>query len=310
MEFNLPKKRQQVRQIQTTKRNVPLEQIIAVGGYNPLAQGIEVSGNVIGSTLTKRAELRREGEQLAKLEQLSGQQPGAYQGLNPSTAQAVTLQNLRNNQQDAISPERQTALDLRKQQMEALALERKDRREQQINKDILLYSESLEKNPIAKKIREQGIGVDQLSEMTAIAAAGNTVASSAMGVKAAKAMGEVGVLTESDIKRYVQSGRLDRAAADTLSRWINGRPTEATINEIGQISNVLRDSFDEKIQPIHNTYVERLSRNYNLTPEESAYRLAVNYKPTQKLPTLEIPKPKGLPVLTGEKKSLAEKLGL
>ena len=36
---------------------------------------------------------------------------------------------------------------------------------------------------------------------------GNTVAFSALGTKTAKAMGEVGVLTESDIARYVRSGR-------------------------------------------------------------------------------------------------------
>src|SRR3990167_106122 len=57
------------RQIQVQKRNVPLEQIIAVKGQNPYATGIESLGNVLGQVLTRKAELQREGQQLAQMQQ-------------------------------------------------------------------------------------------------------------------------------------------------------------------------------------------------------------------------------------------------
>lgn len=86
-------RRIQPRQIQTTKRNIPLEQIIAVEGYNPLAEGIQVAGVSVGSALTKRAELRRQGEQLAKLEALGGFESGQLGGLDPSVAASFASAN-------------------------------------------------------------------------------------------------------------------------------------------------------------------------------------------------------------------------
>jgi len=68
MEINI-QKRIPTRQIQTTKRNIPLEQIIAIHGYNPLAEGIETTGNVLGQAILKRAELRKQGEDLARKDQ-------------------------------------------------------------------------------------------------------------------------------------------------------------------------------------------------------------------------------------------------
>lgn len=93
MALELPKSRLNVRQVQTQKRRVPIEQIMAVQGRSPVATGIETAGNVIGQALTRRAELQRQGQELAlkqaqvaKLEALAGQEAGAFAGLDPSTA--------------------------------------------------------------------------------------------------------------------------------------------------------------------------------------------------------------------------------
>lgn len=303
MAFDLPQRRLNVRQIQTTKRHIPLEQIMAVEGFNPLAQGIETTGNVIGQALQKRAALRQQGEQLARLESLAGQQPGTFSGLDPSTAATFTqkmiadratsynptqLQAIHSGDPQVISqafpsgvPKEAATLaatvENRGVARDNLKIEREARREERINKDILAYSESLEKNPVIKDLKKQEVGITQVNDLSTLASTGNTVAFSVIGTKMARAMGEVGVLTESDIIRYVQSGRLDRKAADTLSRWTQGRSSQATLAEIQQINDVLSDSFASKIQPVYNTYVERLSRNYGLSPEDAAYRLDVPY---------------------------------
>lgn len=150
-------------------------------------------------------------------------------------------------------------------------------REDRINKTVLQYTESLEKNFVLREMRRQNIGMDAAVNLLGLAEEGNTVAASALGMKIARGLGEVGVLTESDVVRYIQSGQLDRKAADILSRWLQGKPTEATLNEIDQISQAIEDSFATRVQPIYDDYVNRLARNLKISPEDAAYRLAVPY---------------------------------
>lgn len=90
MGIELPKSRLGIRQINVAKRQIPLEQIIATQGYNPLAEGIQVSGAAIGKSLLKRAELRKQGDQLAKMETLSGLPAGSFTGLDPTVAANFT----------------------------------------------------------------------------------------------------------------------------------------------------------------------------------------------------------------------------
>jgi len=363
MALELPKSRLGVRQIQTQQRKIPLEQIIAVQGQSPVATGLETFGNVLGQSLQRRAELKRQGEQLARLETLAGQEPGAYTGLDLSTATSIAepaikekqLQSLNVPEKNAYTHEQFLALnadkykpesrlfpkglgvpgtgvssplapdeftgnslnavenepllkayprgipketvsmmetmrtrdesrDLKKLQQLALNEDRAARRNERVDKNILQYTEALERNPIHKKLREQQIGIQQAGEMAELSKAGNTVAASALGVKMAKAMGEVGVLTEQDVRRYVTSGRLDRKSADVLSMWVQGRPTEATLDEIAKIKDVMEESFDNKVQPIYNTYINRLSRNYGMTPEEAAFKMDIPYRPSKLKP--------------------------
>ena len=142
---------------------------------------------------------------------------------------------------------------------------------------VLNYSNQLENHYQLKELNKQGNFADQMNDLTDLVRSGNTVAFSALGTKTAKAMGEVGVLTESDIARYVRSGRLDTMARDTLLKWIRGSPTEATLTEIGQIADVIKDSQATKIQPIYDRYVNRLAVNFDMTPQEAAKRLDVPY---------------------------------
>jgi hypothetical protein len=134
-------------------------------------------------------------------------------------------------------------------------------------------------DPRIKPLYSQGIGLGQIKEIANIAKDGNTVAAAALGVKMARGMGEVGVLTESDVTRYITSGRLDRKAADTLSRWMVGKPTDATMEEINQISSVLSDAFSGKIQPVYNEYIESLAELENETPDEISKKMAIPYRP-------------------------------
>lgn len=155
--------------------------------------------------------------------------------------------------------------------------QKKLNRDNKINTAILQYTEKLEKNPILLKMKQSAVDLDSVGQITEIARGGNTVAASALGVKMARAMGEVGVLTESDITRYVTSGQLGRKAGDKLSLWLKGKPTDTTLDEINSIGQVLKDSYARKTQPIYDTYINRLSENMDISKEEAATRLDVPY---------------------------------
>lgn len=149
--------------------------------------------------------------------------------------------------------------------------------DQRIDSATLRYSEDLEKNHMLQKMKEQGLALSQVDDLATLVRSGNTVASSGMGIKMAKAMGEVGVMTENDIRRYVQSKKLTQGAADRLRNWSKGIPSEATLDEIQQINKVIKSSFDTKVQPIYDRYVHRLARNFNMSNEEAASKLDVPY---------------------------------
>lgn len=134
-----------------------------------------------------------------------------------------------------------------------------------------------QRDPVIKQLRQQGIGLSQVNDLVGLVKAGNTVAAAAMGTKMARGMGEVGVLTESDITRYVQSGQLDRKAGDTLSKWLRGVPTQATLSEIQSISAALGGTFRDKVQPRYDQYIESYAKSEKMTPSQMASELALTY---------------------------------
>lgn len=88
MALELPKRRIESRQIQIPKRNVPLEQIIAVQGRSPIAEGI----TALSGAIQKRAELREEGERIAKVESAYGLEPGTLTGFGEESALSLGKQ--------------------------------------------------------------------------------------------------------------------------------------------------------------------------------------------------------------------------
>lgn len=135
------------------------------------------------------------------------------------------------------------------------------------------------RDPIMLKIHEQNLGLDAVDAIARLVSEGNTVAASAMGLKQAKGLGEVGVMTDQDVVRYVRSGKLSQLAADKLSGWLKGIPSEATQQEIMQINEAIKSRLAEKEQEITVPAVDRFARNFGLSPSEAAYQLGVNYKP-------------------------------
>lgn len=155
----------------------------------------------------------------------------------------------------------------------------KDRkREDQMSKAVTDYAQKIESHPIIKKLQDQALGLHSVEDMLDLVGKGNTVASSAMGMKMARAMGEVGVITEQDVHRYVESKKLTQKAADKVLGWSRGTPSNATQAEIKEIANYLNDRYQSDAQPIYNRYIERFARAYKMSPDDAAYQLNFPYK--------------------------------
>ncbi len=144
------------------------------------------------------------------------------------------------------------------------------------------YQDSFNRDPAIKTYKDQGMSLAAVNGIIQEAKKGNQVSASALGVKMAKTMGEVGMLSESDVTRYVQAKAIDRSAADKLNKWIKGVPTDATLNDIQQIANVMRTRFTEQIQPIISSYAQQMATGIGITEDE-----AINYLASERLLGME-----------------------
>ncbi len=132
-----------------------------------------------------------------------------------------------------------------------------------------------------KPFLKQGVGMKQAQQLLDSVKNGNTVAFAGLGIKMAKAMGEVGVMTDQDISRYVNSKKLSQSAADKLRGWTQGRPSEASEKEIQEIISVLGDTYQKDVLPVYNEWIDSADaisrgRGDRISRQDVASRLALD----------------------------------
>lgn len=168
---------------------------------------------------------------------------------------------------------------------------RQDLRDQARDNMVLNLRGRIETNPFLNKLKEQNLGLDVTGDIADLVKNGNTVGAAALGIKEAKGLGEVGVMTERDVTRYITSKQLSQRAGDILSTWLKGVPSQATQEEIAQINGVLHDKLISKINDEYGQYVDLLANNFNIPREEAARRLAINLPARQPLAAAPIAAP-------------------
>jgi len=144
-------------------------------------------------------------------------------------------------------------------------------KERKIGQLALSYGISVDKS--LQKLGEQEGALQQVIDLSDLSKGGNSTAFSALGAKMAKAMGEVGVLTENDVKRYVDTKMLSRRAANTLSLWKSGVPDPAQLEDIKQIAAVLSDSVKNGKRRVHERAANRFAINTAIPLDEAYERL-------------------------------------
>lgn len=292
--------RRDLPKINIKPREMPFDQIIAVKGRNPFGEALPGYGKVLSDAMIQQANLRKMGQQTAAIEKAMGAAPGSLNGMDPEQGlqfakmqNELRLQEMKQQKEQEKQTRSVFVSEFKKNPDPYLQFEQGGGKLNFINdlsdgnrnanldvrKDsmVLNWAAKMRNDPSIKPLYQQKINAGYVDQIIGAAKEGNTVAGAALAAKMARTMGEVGVLTDNDVKRYVTSGRLDRGAADKLTRMTQGKPTDATLDEIGQIAGILSSTFDEKVQPTYNWYAEVLANVTGDTPENTARLLGVSY---------------------------------
>ena len=140
------------------------------------------------------------------------------------------------------------------------------------------YRDSYISDPIRKQLDMQGLSNKQMESLIDLARNKNQVAFSGASTKAAKAMGETGMLTESDVTRYTQAGSLVQKTADKLNKMIRGTPTDLTLDDIQQIAFVMNDAYNNKIKEIQDYHATTMSENLGIDINEASRLLGFSQR--------------------------------
>lgn len=294
MALRLPEKQLSNDAIQRRVPRDNSQMIMQAMGNNPYARAIDQITPVIANALQMRAQLRQQAQDAAAVSKAL--ETGV---ISPDIRDPNVMLNIYEAQtaRSKIRPEQQERTvfvsDYKKNPqpydefqaaggklnfINDLSGENRDKNYQaRIGKDIRQWAQNMTTNPAIKPLVTQGINSGIVKRLSEEARAGNTLAFSAMGPKIAKAMGEVGVLTDKDIKIYKESGKLSQQAADKLLTLTTGRPTDATLDEINQIMDVLSDRFSTQVQPMFNWYAGRLAATTDMDLDASAKALGITY---------------------------------
>ena len=156
------------------------------------------------------------------------------------------------------------------------------RQKERVSNEIISLRKTLNKDPRFLQITKEGMSFDQVDNLAKLAEEGNQTAFGALGTKMARAMGEVGVLTDADVVRYVRGGSLSRKAADVLNTWKEGRPSKASISDIKEISRVLKEIHGTRIAPLYNEFAKTAYENLPISKYEAYKRLSMPIPPSLK----------------------------
>ena len=128
-------------------------------------------------------------------------------------------------------------------------------------------------DPRMKNLLEKEQVFAEIPALIEAAESGNEVALGSIGTRMAKAMGEVGVLTETDVVRYLGNKSYARKMINWFDQGMKGKLPKATAQELHQVADLMQHIVDTKILPVYNEYANALVENYDYDPDEALRRL-------------------------------------
>lgn len=267
---------------------------------NPITALIDASGNVIRefkgaktaeSTATKKINtVNDKGEAVTQLVDNRGEVVKEFKTpkkqITPYQEQSLALwkQSIGSKEERA-----EKARILREEKEQRIKQKQQQDREIKANENIYRVTKDFEGNKVKQEMDKQGISFEQANSLLKGIKSGNEIALGALGTKMARAMGEVGVLTDQDVVRYIQSQSILRQGKDVLERKGKGRLYKETLKDMEEVIQKMQKGFKKKEEDVYQRYTERAYQNFGkqagLDRKEIYRRFGMGYKIPKKTPT-------------------------
>jgi hypothetical protein len=174
------------------------------------------------------------------------------------------------NRQQLLDDLQKRRIDVQEKSLARNLEEKRLRREQReagekrrVTKDHLNAARGLLKDdPRFKKAVEQGMEFESVDRLLDQSKEGNQAALAALGTKLARAMGEVGVLTDTDVVRYVGGTSWGRKLKDWYSKGAEGELSEDTFKDIKSNLKTLRTKLADDTNRVYGNAKNRMKTAY------------------------------------------------
>lgn len=154
-----------------------------------------------------------------------------------------------------------------------LGIRREALEETKNNRNIgrkIRFNDKVDKDPVIKELRIAEAAFGRLPALFNEAQGGNTTAFAGVGAMLARAWGERGVLTEEDVARYARSGKWSQQTLDKANKLLTGRPTDATIDELKAVTEVVQGRLREEMGRIESKMIYEQAAVEGTSPEDMA----------------------------------------
>jgi hypothetical protein len=116
----------------------------------------------------------------------------------------------------------------------------------------------LKDDPRAKKAVEQGMALESIEPLLNEIESGNEMSISALGSQLARAMGEVGVLTDTDVIRYVQGQAWGTKLKDWWARGAQGEIPKEAIDGIRKNIKAIKTNLRTNLTSVYSNAAGRM----------------------------------------------------
>jgi hypothetical protein len=216
----------------------------------------------IGQPLNEESVRQQSGEALFKtFDFLKEDLVQYYKNFNAEAERTKDIEIA--NKRLQVETERNKKLDVmeeRRQKRQDLAETEATRRARQ--NEINTARGFMKDDPRFKKAMEQSMEFDNVGQLIDEAQKGNQQAVGALGTKLARAMGEVGVLTESDVTRYVAGQSWGRKLKDWFKKGAQGELSPETIQGIQANLTTLKEKLGKDISTVYDASTSRMKAAY------------------------------------------------
>jgi hypothetical protein len=140
-------------------------------------------------------------------------------------------------------------------------------------KDIAKFQKDMTLYPTFKESRNALLATKEVRNVLEGAKRGDKTALKTLGVKLAKAFGEKGALSESDVTRYIQSAGIAGKTESAIAEWVGGKLSDSAARSIEVILDDMEKVNKRNVDSIYDDFAEKFSKAEGLDINTARYLL-------------------------------------